>query len=64
MAAEEEMSSTPIADSRDVTDVRVIYHYTDIKELIGILSDGQLWVTDIRCLNDSSELRHAEEVQR
>jgi Protein of unknown function (DUF2971) len=64
MAAEVEISSTRVADSRDVTDVPIIYHYTDTKGLIGILSEGQLWATDIRYLNDSSELRHAEEVQR
>jgi hypothetical protein len=62
--AELEMSSTRVADNSDVTDVPVIYHYTDPKGLIGILSDGQLWATDIGYLNDSSELRHAQEVQR
>ena len=62
--AELEMSSTRVADNSDVTDVPVIYHYTDPRGLIGILSDGQLWATDIGYLNDSSELRHAEEVQR
>lgn len=40
----------------------VIYHYTDPKGLIGILSDGRLWATDIRYLNDSSELQYAQEV--
>jgi hypothetical protein len=59
-----EMSSMRVADDSDVTDVPIIYHYTDPKGLIGILSDGQLWATDIGYLNDSSELRHAEEVQR
>jgi hypothetical protein len=33
-----------------------IYHYTDPKGLLGILSDGQLWATDNRYLNDSSEI--------
>ena len=62
--AELEMQATRVADSRDATGVPVIYHYTDPKGLIGILSTGQLWATDIRYLNDSSELRHAEEIQR
>jgi hypothetical protein len=39
-----------------------IYHYTDPKGLVGILSDGQLWATDIRYLNDSSELLYAQQV--
>jgi hypothetical protein len=38
----------------------IIYHYTDPAGLIGILSDGQLWATNVEYLNDSSELRHAE----
>lgn len=48
----------------NVSDVPTVYHYTDAKGLIGILSEGRLWATDIRYLNDSSELRHAEEIQR
>jgi hypothetical protein len=38
----------------------VIYHYTGPQGLIGILSDGQFWATDIKYLNDSSEELHAE----
>jgi hypothetical protein len=64
MAAQLQMSSARVANSRNMTDVPVIYHYTDPKGLIGILTHGQLWATDIRYLNDSSELRHAEELQR
>jgi len=36
----------------------VIYHYTDESGLRGILQSGKLWLTDIFCLNDPSELRH------
>jgi len=36
----------------------VIYHYTDDKGLKGILENGCLWLTDIRSLNDPSELSH------
>jgi len=61
-AAEAAMSLERVAASRGATDVPVIYHYTDPKALIGILSQGQLWATDIRYLNDNSELRHAEEM--
>jgi hypothetical protein len=41
-----------------------IYHYTDPKGLIGILSEGRLWATDIRYLNDRTELRHAERIHK
>jgi hypothetical protein len=37
---------------------RIIYHYTDAKGLKGILESGALWLTDIRNLNDPSELKH------
>jgi hypothetical protein len=36
----------------------VIYHYTDAAGLFGILTGGQLRLTDIFGLNDPSELRH------
>ena len=44
------------------TSTQIIYHYTDPAGLIGIVSDGQLWVTDIRYLNDSSELLYALDI--
>ena len=50
------------SDEFDLTGPPFIYHYTDPKGLIGILSEGQLWATDIRYLNDSSELLHAEKL--
>jgi hypothetical protein len=37
---------------------RIIYHYTDAKGLKGILESGALWLTDIRNLNNPSELKH------
>jgi hypothetical protein len=46
----------------DPDDPPIIYHYTDPKGLIGILSEGQLWATNIRYLNDSSELLHAQDI--
>ena len=64
-ATELKLSSASMADNRGgAADVPVVYHYTDPKGLIGILSESQLWATDIRFLNDSSELRYAEELQR
>jgi hypothetical protein len=38
----------------------IIYHYTRPKGLIGILSDGQFWATDIKYLNDGLEELHGE----
>ena len=63
-AAQLEVSSASAADARGATDVPVIYHYTDPKGLIGILSDSRLWATDVSFLNDSSELRYAAELQQ
>ena len=36
----------------------ILYHYTDEGGLKGILTSGQLWLTDILTLNDPSELTH------
>lgn len=33
-------------------------HYTDINALHGILTNQELWLSDIRYMNDSSELNH------
>ena len=33
----------------------LIYHYTDLKGLLGIIDDKAIWATDVRYLNDSSE---------
>ena len=35
-----------------------LWHYTTKSGLEGILSSKQLWATDFRCLNDTSEIRH------
>ena len=36
----------------------ILYHYTDESGFKGILTSGQLWLTDILTLNDPSELTH------
>jgi hypothetical protein len=51
-------------DSPDATEPPVIYHYTNPAGLIGILSEGELWATDVQYLNDSSELLHAEKLHK
>lgn len=37
----------------------IIYHYTTITGLIGILSKCELWASDCRFLNDGTELKYA-----
>jgi hypothetical protein len=38
--------------------VSEIWHYTDAEGLVGILKSGQLWCTQVSCLNDSLEWRY------
>ncbi len=37
----------------------VLYHYTDVAGLIGILSSSSLWATNLRFMNDAEELAHS-----
>src|SRR5215472_6382632 len=37
---------------------RTLYHYTSLTGLKGIVEQRNFWVSDIRYLNDSEELRH------
>lgn len=41
---------------------RTLYHYTDARGLIGILSTNELWATHARFMNDASEQSYAMEV--
>lgn len=40
----------------------VIYHYTTISGLIGIISNLELWASDCRYLNDGTELTYANNI--
>lgn len=40
---------------------KVIYHYTDIESLQGIIEKQELWLTDFAYLNDSKEITHGLE---
>jgi hypothetical protein len=40
----------------------VLYHYTDGAGLLGVVSSGAIWLTDIFGLNDPSEIRHGIEL--
>lgn len=37
---------------------KIIYHYTDINGLLGVIVTGKIWATHISRLNDSSEYHH------
>jgi hypothetical protein len=39
-----------------------LWHYTDANGLIGILKSGQIWATQISCLNDTLEQHHFGEL--
>jgi hypothetical protein len=40
----------------------LIYHYTTISGLIGIISSKELWASDCRFLNDGTELSYARDI--
>lgn len=40
----------------------IIYHYTDINGLLGMISTGKIWATHISRLNDSNEYHHGIKV--
>jgi len=42
----------------------LLYHYTTLSGLLGIVSSRSLWASDIRYMNDSAELRHAADLIR
>ncbi|HET8798761.1 MAG TPA: hypothetical protein VFO89_13795, partial [Thermoanaerobaculia bacterium] len=39
-----------------------LYHYTTADGLRGILTHGHIWATNVRYMNDRSELTYAREV--
>ncbi len=39
---------------------KILYHYTNVKGLMGILDSQCLWATDFRYTNDLSEIRYAK----
>jgi hypothetical protein len=44
---------------RPPTPPEIIWHYTSGAALIQIIESGEMWATQMGCLNDASELRHA-----
>lgn len=41
---------------------KILYHYTNITGLVGIIGSQKLWATDRRFLNDSSEISYGLEL--
>jgi len=41
---------------------RVLYHYTSISGMMGIVSSKVLWASEIRYLNDAAELKHLQQL--
>jgi hypothetical protein len=41
-----------------------LYHYTHGDNLIKIIDSGELWTTQIGCLNDAKEIGHAMDLLR
>lgn len=37
------------------TPPKIIYHYTDVRALIGMIASGRIWATHVSCLNDAME---------
>lgn len=42
----------------------LLYHYTTLKGVLGIVGCRKLWASDIRYMNDSAELKHAADLIR
>lgn len=42
----------------------LLYHYTTLTGLLGIVRSGTLWASDVRYMNDSAELRHTADLLR
>ncbi|MET0400520.1 MAG: DUF2971 domain-containing protein [Longimicrobiaceae bacterium] len=40
----------------------VLYHYTSAEGLIGVVSSKSLWLTDLRFMNDFSELKYSRDL--
>ncbi len=56
----EELTTTLFADRPR----GILYHYTTLTGLLGIVGSRTLWASDIRYMNDSAELKHAGDLIR
>lgn len=46
------------------TPKELLYHYTTLTGLLGIVGSNKLWASDIRYMNDSAELKHSADLIR
>jgi hypothetical protein len=46
----------------DMTGVERVWHYTDGKGFLGILTSGKLFATQVSALNDSKETEYATDL--
>lgn len=42
----------------------VVYHYTTLPALLGIVSSGEMWLSDVAFADDPSEVRYGDQVVR
>ncbi len=45
-----------------MNDDKIIYHYTSLEGLIGIINSQRIWATDILYLNDASEFKYSKAI--
>ncbi|GAF99954.1 unnamed protein product, partial [marine sediment metagenome] len=41
---------------------KIVYHYTSLEGLIGIINSQRIWATDILYLNDASEFKYSKNI--
>ena len=58
---EEELGAS-IAETERANSNEMLYHYTSVEGLKGILDNESLWLTQIQFMNDSKEFKHAVEI--
>ena len=44
--------------SKDAARIEILYHYTNLEGLLGIVQSGDIWMSDYAYLNDSDELTY------
>ena len=37
---------------------KILYHYTDFNAMCGIVSNGEIWLWNLRRMNDSQEMQY------
>ncbi|WP_138842675.1 DUF2971 domain-containing protein [Rhodococcus pyridinivorans] len=50
------------SEKEDRPETDVLYHYTDAAGFLGVLGRGEIWATEVRCMNDAQEIEYAASV--